>query len=81
MARTTRSHSDAARIKRGTLSAKTKRQQPFVLKSFLSQADGGRTKAKYQENEIICRQGDSADAVFYIIDGTCKVTVVSEKGK
>ena len=63
------------------LSGKTKRQKPFVLKSFLSQADGGRTKAKYQENEIIFHQGDSADAVFYIMDGKCKVTVVSEKGK
>ncbi len=74
-------NSDAARIKRGTLSVKTKRKQPFVLKSFLSHADGGRTKAKYRKNEIIFRQGDSADAVFYIIDGKCKVTVVSEKGK
>ena len=66
---------------RGTVSVKTKRQQPFVLESFLSHADGGRTKAKYQKNEIIFRQGDPADAVFYIMDGKCKVTVVSEKGK
>jgi CRP/FNR family transcriptional regulator, cyclic AMP receptor protein len=81
MAGKTRSNSDAARIKRGTLSVKAKGQKPFVLKSFLSHADGGRTKAKYQENEIIFRQGDSADAVFYIMDGKCKVAVVSEKGK
>ena len=81
MADTTRSDSDAARIKRGTLSVKAKRKQPFVLKFFLSHADGGRTKAKYRKNEIIFRQGDSADAVFYIMDGKCKVTVVSEKGK
>src|ERR1043166_3877016 len=58
MADTTRSDSDAARIKRGTLSVKTKRKQPFVLESFLYQADGGRTKAKYRKNEIIFRQGD-----------------------
>ena len=68
-------------IKCGTLSVKSKRKQPFFLESFLSQADGGRTKAKYRKNETIFRQGDSADAVFYIIDGKCKVTVVSEKGK
>ena len=74
-------NSDAARSKRGTLSVKTKRKQPFVLKSFLSHADGGRTKAKYRKNEIIFRQGDPADAVFYILGGECKVTVVSEKGK
>ena len=81
MADKTRSDSEAARSKRGTLSVKTKRKQPFVLESFLSHADGGRTKAKYRKNEIIFRQGDSADAVFYIMDGKCKVTVVSEKGK
>jgi hypothetical protein len=40
MADTTRSGSHAARIKRGTLSVKTKRKQPFVLESFLSHADG-----------------------------------------
>ena len=59
---------------------KTKRKQPFVLKSFLH-ADEGRAKAKYQKNEIIFRQGDLADAVFYIMEGECKVTVVSEKGE
>ena len=81
MADKTRSDSDAARSKRGTLSVKTKRKQPFVLEFFLSHADGGRTKAKYRKNEIIFRQGDPADAVFYILGGECKVTVVSEKGK
>ena len=81
MANKIQSDSDAARIKRGTLSAKTKSKQPFVLESFLSRADGGRTKAKYRNNETIFRQGDPADAVFYIIEGECKVAVVSEKGK
>jgi CRP-like cAMP-binding protein len=81
MANKTRSDSDAALVKRRTLSAKTKRQQPFVLESFLSHAGGGRTKAKYGKDEIVFCQGDPADAVFYIIDGKCKVTVVSEKGK
>src|ERR1043166_5730265 len=81
MADKSQSDSDAARIKRGTLPVNIKRKQPFVLESFLSRADGARTKAKYRKNEIIFRQGDSADAVFYIMDGKCKVTVVSEKGK
>lgn len=73
MADKTRSDSDAAGIKRG--------KPPCVLESFLPQADGGRTKAKYRKNETIFHQGDPADAVFYIMDGSCKVTVVSEKGK
>ncbi len=81
MADKPRSDLDAARIKRGTLSVKTKRKQPFVLESFLSHAGGGRTKAKYRKDETIFGQGDPADAVFYIMDGKCKVTVFSEKGK
>ena len=44
-------------------------------------SDGGRTKAKYRKNEVIFRQGDSADAVFYMMDGKCKATVVSETGR
>ena len=80
MADKTRSGSDAARIKRGASSAKTK-SRPFVLESLLSRADGEGTKGKYRNNETIFRQGDPANAVFCIIDGECKVAVVSEKGK
>ena len=54
---------------------------PFDIDSVLSRANGERTKAKYRENEIVFRQGDPADAVFYIIDGTCKATLVSQAGK
>ena len=81
MVGTTRSDSDAALIKRRALPLKTKSQSPFDPESFLSHGMRGRAKAKYQKNETIFRQGDSADAVFYIIDGECKATVVSEKGK
>ena len=42
---------------------------------------GRLSAAKYRKNETIFRQGDSADAVFYILGGKCKVTVLSEKGK
>ena len=42
MADKARSDSDAARIKRGTLSAKTKSKQPFVLEFFLSHQGGGK---------------------------------------
>jgi CRP/FNR family cyclic AMP-dependent transcriptional regulator len=33
------------------------------------------------KNEAIFSQGDNADAVFYILEGTIKLTVVSELGK
>jgi hypothetical protein len=49
MADNIRSDSDAARNKRGTLSVKAKRKQTFVLESFLSHADGGRTKRNIKE--------------------------------
>ena len=55
----TRSDSDAARIKHGTLSVKkAKRKHSSFLQSFLSHANGGRTKAKYRKNETIFRQGE-----------------------
>ena len=36
---------------------------------------------QYHKNDVIFSQGDPADAVFYIRDGHCRVTVVSEQGK
>lgn len=60
---------------------KTKSKQPFDLESFLSRANGGKTIARYRKDEVVFRQGDPADSVFYIRDGECKVTVVSERGK
>jgi CRP/FNR family transcriptional regulator, cyclic AMP receptor protein len=50
-----------------------KKKQPFSVNSFLSRADGGRTK--------IFSQGDPADAVFYIQEGKVKVCVMAEAGK
>lgn len=37
--------------------------------------------AKYRKNQKIFRQGDAADAVFYIQRGRVKITVVSVHGK
>ena len=82
MVGTTRTNSNGtALIKRRALPIEPKIPSPFDPESFLSHGDAGRSKAKYQRNETIFRQGDLADAVFYIMDGECKATVVSEKGK
>jgi len=59
----------------------TKRKPPFDPKAFLSKVNGGRTLAEYREHKIVYRQGDPADAVFYIQAGKAKVTVFSEQGK
>ena len=82
MIRTTRSDPHASPpVKRRAFPVKTESKRPFDPEFFLSQRTGGGTKAKYKKNETIFRQGDSADAVYYIIDGECKLTVVSQRGK
>ena len=53
----------------------------FDPKVFLAKADAGRTVAQYRKNQIIFSQGDAADAVFYVIKGRVKFSVVSEHGK
>jgi len=54
---------------------------PFDPKAFLSKVNGGRTISEYRKNQIVYRQGDPADSVFYVRSGKAKKTVVSEQGK
>ena len=60
---------------------KRKGKLPFDPKAFLSKVNGGRTISEYRKDQIVCRQGDPADSVFYIQSGKVKKTVVSEQGK
>jgi CRP/FNR family transcriptional regulator, cyclic AMP receptor protein len=60
---------------------KASKKPPFDLNVFLSSVDGGRTISKYRRNKAIFMQGATADSVFYIQDGSIKLTVVSERGK
>ena len=57
------------------------RKNSFDPKAFLDTENGGRNIAEYRVGETVFSQGDSSDAVFYIIKGKVKVTVVSEQGK
>ena len=52
----------------------------FDAAQFLS-VGAGRSTVKYQANKSVFRQGDPADAVFYIQKGKVQLTVVSEQGK
>jgi CRP/FNR family cyclic AMP-dependent transcriptional regulator len=61
--------------------AKAKKKRPFDVETFLSTVDGGRTISTYQTKQRIYSQGDSADSVFYIREGSVKVCVISELGK
>ncbi len=58
-----------------------KAKSQFDPKAFLSNADGGRVISTYKEGQAIFSQGDTADAIFYTLDGKVKVTVLSEQGK
>lgn len=58
-----------------------KTKAPFDPKVFLSKVNGARTVSEYRKNEIVYRQGDPADSVFYVQTGKAKVTVISQQGK
>ena len=58
-----------------------KQKLPFDPKAFLSKMNGARTVSKYHKNQFVYRQGEPADAVFYIQTGKAKATVISEQGK
>ncbi len=52
----------------------------FDFQAFIAKRSAG-TLTKYQHQQIIYTQGDPADAVFYIANGSVKVTIVSKHGK
>jgi CRP/FNR family cyclic AMP-dependent transcriptional regulator len=54
---------------------------PFDPQVFLSKVNGGRDISEYRKDEIVYRQGEPADSVFYIQSGKVKNTVLSEQGK
>jgi CRP/FNR family transcriptional regulator, cyclic AMP receptor protein len=58
-----------------------KRPATFDPKAFLNSVGSGKTTLKAGRDQIIFSQGDAADAVFYILEGKVKLTVLSVKGK
>src|SRR5580704_12078892 len=54
---------------------------PLDAHAILSSVGDGRSSATRQANEPIFRQGDPADAVFYIERGKVQLAVISEQGK
>lgn len=53
----------------------------FDTKILLTQVGDGRTIIDYTSGQIIFAQGDPADAIFYILKGKVKLTVVSKPGR
>jgi CRP-like cAMP-binding protein len=75
------------RVSKATLAGEGKcnavtesKDKDFDYRAFLPKQDGG-TISTYQNGQIIYRQGDPADALYYIVSGTVKVTYISEFGK
>jgi len=53
----------------------------FNPQTFLAQVGTGKTTLKVPKKQVVCSQGDTLDAVFYIQAGKVKLTVVSPHGK
>jgi CRP/FNR family transcriptional regulator, cyclic AMP receptor protein len=60
---------------------KAKKKPDFNVDTFLATVNGGRTISTYRKGQKVFRQGDPADAVFYLREGKVKVCVISEQGK
>jgi len=58
-----------------------KQKIDFDPGSFLSMIGSGRKNLTFKNTQTIFSQGDKADSVFYIQNGTVKLTVVSKMGK
>lgn len=65
----------------GTMSVARKRTTPFNPKTFLERAGEGGTTLRCQKHQVLFTQGNAADAVFYILEGLVKLTVISPQGK
>ena len=61
--------------------AGAKQAMPFNSTSILSGAGDGSATLQCRKQQILFTQGDAANAVFYIVDGWVKLTVVSRKAK
>ena len=57
------------------------RAMPFNPKTILSGAGDGSTIQQCRKHQVLFTQGDAANAVFYIVEGWVKLTVVSTQGK
>jgi CRP-like cAMP-binding protein len=64
-----------------TLVVAARKRGKFDPETFLSTIDGGRTIMAFPRKQLIFRQGDPCDAVFYIQKGKVRLTVLSKIGK
>jgi CRP/FNR family transcriptional regulator, cyclic AMP receptor protein len=53
----------------------------FDLETFLSNSDERGVVVAYRKGDAVFSQGEEANAVFYITEGSCKVSILSQRGK
>jgi CRP/FNR family cyclic AMP-dependent transcriptional regulator len=58
-----------------------KKEEGFDPRKFLATIGEGRKVVTYVRKDTIFKQGDAADAVFYIQEGKVSLSVVSKSGK
>jgi CRP/FNR family transcriptional regulator, cyclic AMP receptor protein len=59
-----------------------KGKPPFDPQVFLAKVNGGeRTISDYRKDQILFRQGDPSDSVFYIQSGKVKKTSSPSRGR
>jgi len=56
-------------------------RQRYGARVFLAMANTGHSELSCKPNQVIFRQGDESDAVFFIDRGKVQLSVVSEDGK
>jgi CRP-like cAMP-binding protein len=56
-------------------------QRSFDVEAFLKASGVAKRSTKYKKSERIFSQGDSAEDVFYLLQGSVKMTVLSRTGK
>jgi CRP/FNR family transcriptional regulator, cyclic AMP receptor protein len=60
---------------------KTKKSLSFDLDAYLATSGSARRILSYQKGQVIFSQGSSCDAVFYLQQGTVKLTITSTRGR
>jgi hypothetical protein len=71
----------AANGRKSASAVDTVKANGFDAQLFLTSVGSGRSTVNHKPKAIVFRQGDPADAVFYIQKGRIQITVVSEHGK
>ena len=60
---------------------KSKKKSPFDAKLFLASVGASRRAVEFSKKQAIFSQGEAANAVMYVQQGSVKLTVVNETGK